>query len=196
MNVRDATFSDIGLICDLLAEAFYDDVLIESAFPAPERRREALRSFFRIYAEVALRKGGVIIDENNVGALMYFHYDSENITDEILFKQLRDEYSADYATMAYLMHKLSAYHPTTPHFYIFVLAIPGKDRGMDVINALMYRLIHLQDQAGVPCYAECTAARVQRLAGRLGFKPAEFKLCIDGFPELYPILREPQKPLI
>ncbi|WP_342323027.1 hypothetical protein AAEY27_00520 [Kosakonia sp. BYX6] len=192
MNVRDAAYSDIDMVCDLLAEAFYDDVLIKSAFPVPERRKDALRSFFRIYGEVALRKGGIIIDENNSGVLMYLHYDSDDISDEIIYKQFQDKYSPDYAAMAFLMHKLSAYHPKTPHYYIFVLAIPGHECGVDVIAALLRRLHALQDKAGIPCYAECTAARVQKLASRLGYRHAGFPLRVEGFPELYPILRDPQ----
>ncbi|PKB89450.1 hypothetical protein A8A01_15150 [Ewingella americana] len=198
MEIRYATKSDLDKVCEILATEFYNDPVLKHAFKcsAREQRMSALRHFFRIYAEQACARGGVLLAEDYAGVLIYFRPDFMETTYEVdgmQESQLKEKYGQDYATIAALMDGLNDAHPETPkHFYVFAVAIQSRYRGSKVVNSLFKKLNTILDNSKSPCYAECTSFTMRTLMKRFGYSDAGPPLCISGFPDLFPIWRETQ----
>lgn len=198
MECRHAKDSDLDIVCDLLASEFYNDPVLKFVFTGTsrEQRMKALRGFFRVYVDLAQKLGGILLTENNVGALVYFGPELMELTaddNDQVYRQLRQECGKDYMAVSALMNGLDNYHPCTPsHYYVFAVAVSRLSRGGEMVAKLFSNLNMILDKEKLPCYAECTTYSTRSLVRRFGFRDAGAPLCIEGFPELYPIWREPQ----
>lgn len=196
MKCRLAKDSDLDNICQLLAEEFDNDHLHKVMLPDQENRIELLKGYFHIYVDLAQKRGGTFIAENNVGALVYFRpeYLETSEEDDLIFdKQLREICGTYYETLAAYTLFLNQYHPRTPaHYYIPLIAVKSSSRGRGVANSLFSSLHALADKDKSPCYMECTQYSTRTLFAKFGYQDLGLPLHIKGFPELYPVWREPQ----
>lgn len=183
-------------VCDILATEFYNELLHQIILPDPENRFNTLWDFFRIYVNLASKRGGTLISENNSRVLVYFCPDSMKMTGKefsAFDNQLRKVCGSSYTAALALNNGLEYYHPKgPPHYYISLLAVQKSFRGGSVVSSLFSTLNAILDRDGFPCYAECTRLSTCRLIKRWGYHDAASPLRINGFPELYPVWREPQ----
>ncbi|MEG3131496.1 N-acetyltransferase [Pantoea cypripedii] len=198
MGCRHAKFSELDIACDLLTSEFYNDPVLKYAFTGSdkEKRITAMYGFFRVYVELAHKLGGVLLTENNAGTLVYFGPKLLEMTEEdnqLIDNQLRQACGADYVTTLAFMNGLDHFHPREPeHYYIFLLAVLRSDRGGDLVAKLFRELNGILDEEKMPCYAECTTFSTRTLIRRFGYRDAGNPLVIEGFPELFPVWRDPQ----
>lgn len=196
MKCRHAKKDDLDSVCDILATEFYNEPLHQIIFPDVETRTNILRHFFRIYVNLASQRGGILITGNNAGVLVYFRPDSMAMSHEELHffdSQLRKVCGPRYTTALALNNGLEYYHPKTPsHYYISLLAVQKSFRGGNLVCSLFRTLNSILDEEGFPCYAECTRFSTRTLIRRWGYYDVASPLHIEGFPELYPVWREPQ----
>ncbi len=198
MECRHAKDSDLDIVCDLLASEFYNDPVLKVVFTGTyrEQRMKALLGFFRVYVDLAQKFGGILVTENNSGALVYFGPELMKMTADDnaqIYSQLRQECGKDYMAVSALMNGLDDYHPRTPsHYYVFAVAVSRLCRGGEIVAKLFSHLNIILDKEKLPCYAECTTYSTRTLVRRFGYRDAGAPLIIEGFPELYPIWREPQ----
>ncbi|ADU71887.1 GNAT family N-acetyltransferase [Pantoea sp. At-9b] len=197
MKCRHAEISDLKSICSLLADEFYDDPVLRFAFTdtGREQRLSRLEGFFRIYFNLALEYGGILLAENDVGVLVYFRPELMEINEEEHQQVnclLQQECGSDYDKVISLMNGLENSHPhTDPHFYVFLIAVRSSCRRKGVATALLAALNMMLDREEMGCYAECTTLTTQYLFGQLGYGEISPPLMIEGFPSLYPVWREP-----
>lgn len=197
MKCKHAKTSDLDKVCELLASEFYHDPVLKFAFTDENmlRRLATMQKFFRIYVDLAQKNGGILLAEDDTGVLVYFHPELMEMTKEEnqrLDSLLKQECGVDYATASAFMNGLDQYHPRNPpHFYIFLVAVSRASRGGVIVKALFNKLNTILDKAKLPCYAECTAFSTRTLVRRFGYRDAGHPLHIEGFPELFPIWREP-----
>lgn len=197
MKCRHAKPYELDKVCELLASEFYHDPVLKFAFTDedPVRRLETMRRFFRIYVDLTKNYGGVILDENYAGVLVYYHPKLMEMTTEEnkqIYNLLEQECGVDYTTASTFMTGLDNYHPRNPpHFYIFLVAVSRVNRGGHIVKNLFGKLNEILDTAKLPCYAECTTFSTRTLVRRFGYRDAGKPLRIEGFPELFPIWREP-----
>lgn len=198
MRCRHAMDSDLDKVCDLLAEEFFNDPVHKIVFADRKDRIDVLQRFFRIYVNLASEYGGTLLAENDAGALVYFRPEAMDMSDEklaIMDDQLRLVCGSNYATAAALINGLNHYHPQTPpHYYISLLAVQRSYRGGKVVRNLFSEFNGILDDEKFPCYAECTKFSTRTLIRRWGYRDAGFPLRIEGFPELFPVWREPEPP--
>ena len=199
MKYRQAEDSDLDKVCQLLASEFFSDPVLQYAFTNREReqRMKVLRGFFRVYVNLAREYGGILLAENDAGVLVYFKPELMELTAEEndrLDNQLRQECSSDYARIMTLMNGLNQYHPRTlDHYYIFAIAVKRTYRRNRVASGLLEELNIILDRDEVACYSECTMLRTCCLFRRFGYYDAGPPLQIGGFPDLFPVWRNPQK---
>jgi hypothetical protein len=196
MKCRHARYGDFDRVCDILATAFYNEPIHQIIFPDAETRADLLRDFFRIYVNLASQRGGTLLTENNDGVLVYFRPDSMEMNDKELTlfdNQLRKVCGSHYPAALALNNGLEYNHPRTPsHYYISLLAVQKSARGGSLVRSLFSTLNAMLDREGFPCYAECTRLSTRTLIRRWGYCDVASPLRIEGFPELYPVWREPQ----
>lgn len=196
MKVWHANESELDGVCVLLASEFFNDPVLQFAFKEKNRkiRMDELRCFFRVYVNHAMRYGGILVAENIAGALVYFRPEVMNVAErenQLLDNQLLLGCGADYAKVQTLMNGLNLYHPSASHYYAFAIAVRHSVRGGIVVSRLFNELNVRLDKANSPCYAECTRFSTRTLMRRWGYRDAGFSLKINGFPELFPVWREP-----
>lgn len=195
MKCRHATTSELDKVCDLLAKEFNNDPVHKVVFSNPEKRIDFLRNYFRIYVDLASKRGGTLLAEDNMGALVYFRPDAMEINEKDysnIENKIREVSGSYYTKVAAYTHGLEHYHPRIPHYYILLLAVQRASRGSNVVNDLFNSLHVMADRDKFPCYAECTRFSTRTLLRRWGYRDAGFPLRIEGFPELFPVWREPQ----
>lgn len=196
MKCRHAKDSELDKVCDLLAEEFSNDPLHEVLFTEPKERIRILRNYFRIYVDLASKRGGTLFAENDAGVLVYFRPEVMEMSDEdqvTIDNQIREVCGSYSATVAAYTQGLKHYHPRTPpHYYILLIAIRRSSRGGRVVTDLFSALHAMADKEKFPCYAECTKFSTRTNLRRWGYLDAGPPLRIDGFPELFPVWRESQ----
>lgn len=199
MLCRHANDSDLNKVCDLLAAEFFDDPIYKFAFVNQDGRIDRLWRFFRIYVDLAKEYGGILIAGNYAGIQVYFRPEIMTINKDSLDidNQLRQACDSDYTHISAWMKGGEDYHPKNPpHYYLFLTAVQRTYRGKEggrVLSTLFNRLNGILDEQNAPCYSECTRRAGQVIARRFGFYDAAPPRCIEGFPEYYPIWRNPKK---
>ncbi|WP_437611597.1 hypothetical protein [Erwinia sp. V71] len=196
MKCRHAKNTDLDKVCDILTTAFYNEPVHVVIFPDDQTRYELLWRFFRLYVELAMERGGIILAENNAGALVYFRPGGMEMTPEdaaSFDSKIREVCGVNYETAAALITGLDNYHPQTPpHYYISLLAVQPSERGGKVVTALFNELNSILNKNKFPCYAECTRYSTRTLIRRWGYHDSGAPLHVEGFNDLYPVWREPQ----
>ncbi|MBP2194601.1 hypothetical protein [Pantoea cypripedii] len=196
MKCRHARTSELDGVCDLLAMEFNNDPVHKVVFSDPEGRIDFLRNYFRIYIDLASKYGGTLLAENNQGALVYLRPGAMEINDEdyaVMENKIREVSGSHYEKVAAYTRGLEHFHPRKPyHYYILLLAVQRASRGSSVVNDLFNSLHVIADREKFPCYAECTKFSTRTLLRRWHYRDAGFQLSIEGFPELFPVWREPQ----
>ncbi|MDE1186426.1 MAG: N-acetyltransferase [Pantoea sp.] len=199
MECRFASDAELDIVCDLLTSEFYDDPVLKYAFTGTnkEKRMKVMRGFFRIYVELAQKLGGVVLTENNAGTLVYFGpklMEMKEEDNQLIDRQLREVCGDDYVTAVAFMDGLDRNHPRTPpHYYVFLIAVSRYSRrGGVLVEKLLRQLNTTLDREKLPCYAECTTLGVRTFVRRFGYRDVGAPLHIEGFPEVYPIWREPE----
>lgn len=199
MKCMQAKDSDLDDICNLLAAEFFDDPIYRFVFTHRIGRIDRLSRFFRIYVELAGKYGGILLLENFAGVQVYFRPEFMAVSRESLDidNRLRQACGTDYSTVAAWMNGADSYHPRTqPHYYLFLTAVEKAHRGHDgakAMKTLFTELSVILDNAGFPCYSECTRSGGRGVARPFGFRDIGPARYVAGFPEFYQIWREPQK---
>lgn len=197
MKCRHAKESELDKVCELLAAEFYHDPVLKFAFTDVDvsRRLETMKKFFRIYVELAQENGGILLAEDDVGVLVYFHPQLAEMTkeeNERLDSLLKQECGVDYKKIASFMSGLERHHPRLEsHYYVFLIAVENLHRRKGIGTILLSSLNNLLKRDKVGCYAECTTLSSLALFERCGYLNGTSCLNIEGFPELYPVWREP-----
>lgn len=196
MEIKHATEFELDKVCEILATEFYNDPVLNHAFDDTdrERRMDALKSFFKIYVDLAKKYGGVLLAENELGVLVYFRPEMIDIIDKNkIDEQLRQKCEQYYSSVALLMDGLDHYHPQNiPHYYIFVIAVKSLHRRKGVAMTLLTKFNNILDKNKTPCYSECTTSGTQALFIKAGYVSSGQPILIDEFPLLLPVWRDPK----
>ena len=196
MKYKNANDNELDKVCDLLAGEFNNDPVHEVLFSDTKERVNILRNYFRIYVNLARERGGILLAENNEGALIYFRPNVMETTNEsraMLEQQIHNVCGPYYGIVSMYTHALERYHPQTPlHYYIPLIAVQQSSRGKGVANVLFSALHAMADKDKYPCYLECTRLSTRTRFMHWGYRDAGPALRIEGVPELFPMWREPQ----
>ncbi|MDF7658271.1 hypothetical protein PUG81_04760 [Erwiniaceae bacterium L1_54_6] len=196
MRCRHAKKSDMDRVCNLLAAEFFHDPIYKFVFSERKNRFDVMKEYFRIYVNLALERGGILLTENDSGVLVYFRPEALEMTPEEnarIYDQLNKVCGCDYVRAVTLIEGLDNLQPKDPpHYVIALLAIQSSSRGGTLVKDLFNSLNAILDKEKAPCYAECTRYSTRTLIRRWGYHDTGTSLHIDGFPELYPVWRTPQ----
>ncbi|THE46746.1 hypothetical protein [Enterobacter bugandensis] len=197
MKCRHAKSVELNMVCNLLAEEFYNDPVHKTVFSSynEHERIDVLRNFFRIFIDVASNQGGTLITENGIGALVYFRPDVMEMSKgyiSVIDNKMREVCGSDYTTAIAYTQGLEFYRPRDyPHYYILFLAVQRRYRGINVTGSLFNALHEMADKDNSPCYAECTRYSTRTLLRRWGYRDMSSPIYISGVPELFPVWRVP-----
>lgn len=196
MKCRHAKVSDLDRVCDLLATEFCNDPVHQRIFADREDRIDVLRDYFRIYVNLPMYYKGTLLAENGMGVLVYIRPEFIGMIKHDHAKvdgELRKVCGSGYLAATRFIDGLDRLHPQNPpHYFISLLAVQRSSRGGEVVKGLFRALHEITDKDKMPCYAECTRFSTRTLIRRWGYRDAGSPLRIEGFPDLFPVWRQPQ----
>ncbi|MDO6406079.1 hypothetical protein [Pantoea phytobeneficialis] len=197
MKCRHAKDSDLDKVCDLLAKEFCHDPIYKVLFSGRDDRVNILRDYFRIYVNIEIYRKGTLLSENDTDVLVYIRpeFIAEIVeTHAQADEELRKVCGSSYKAASELINGLDRLHPLNPpHYFISLQAVQRSARGGEVVESLFRTLHDIIDKDKLPCYAECTRFSTRTLIRRWGYRDADFPLHIRGFPDLYPVWRDPKQ---
>ena len=198
VNAADTEY--MGIACDILAEAFFDEELTKYIFPDPQDRMRGLPAYFMAYITLAVQKEtGVVImtpDCSGVVVLLYPEFlqikSSLSKIDYAIFVDYMNKAAQWSKNLLEVLDSWDGYYPE-PHDYAYIpfLGVRRKFRGGGGVAALLTAIYGVLDRQQLPCYAESSSLRTRKLWLRNGWRDYAPAFSPAGAPEMFPIWRSP-----
>lgn len=187
VEVRRATLEDVPRLAELLGEAFAEDPMLTSTFPA-DGIAERVRHVFEVLDREAVGLGWMWTTEDVSAAAMWVPpgsdgaYDGflEHTADELL--AVTDDHGARYDAFWTWVEE---HRPTGPHWYLDHLAVASERRGAGIGSALLEHGVDLARADGTPAFLVTSKASNVPYYERRGFVIAEEAEAPDGGPHLW-----------
>jgi hypothetical protein len=181
----------------MLARAFDDGPLFQSAFPVAASRAKVLQALFTASLKDAMRFGRVEVASGVriVGVLIWYRSGGYPIPAGRVLR-LASEYARAVAACPRGIMKLfraqqtfNRIRPTQPHYHaLFIGACEGEHAGTELAKFLLKEA----DRAKMPIYLETQERRTVQWYGRLGFTVLQEGIEVfPGAPATWTMWREP-----
>lgn len=200
VTVRSATKADIRDVADVLAQAFYDDPVMQWMLPDDARRLTALRRLYirdlRFHhlsaGEVDMAYG----DDGLLGGVAAWNRPGH--WHPSTWQSLRSLPAVLWAlggrirVGAQIDGMLTEAHPRERHWYLESIGTDPQVRGGGFGKALLGKGLARCDEAGLPAYLESSKEANIPYYERFGFVVQRELAIPDGGPTLYAMWRKPQ----
>lgn len=198
VSVRPATRSDVRMLANVLAKAFYDDPPFVWTLPDDKTRLVRSRRIFSTALRTeALRHGAVDAAWDGesgriVGGAIWFPPGTwpSPVARQILAlpgyaRALRRRLGPTTNLAAALMHV----HPTAPHWYLYAIGVDPAQQGRGVGGALLRSRLQRVDKEGAAAYLESSKPENIPLYEHFGFQVAKVPPLPAGAPVVTPMSR-------
>ena len=184
--------ADIGVLAQVIAEAFFALAVCRWLIPDGPARRAAFPGYFGLYVEHAIADGLAETTPDRAAAALWIPGDGPGAPPGGYTGQLAAITGPHLANFLAFDEHLDNHHPAgTFHEHLAILAVRPDRQGQGIGTALLHaHHAVLQDQS-IPAYLEASDERTRRLYLDHGYAdhgtPIEFA---DGV-RMYPMWREP-----
>ena len=187
----------MGVAADL-ADAFWDDVMMNWFFRTDARKPEAHQRFFRTIAQLAFRQGGRI-ERPACGGAAAVWMPFEAVGPMSMADELRALPTLLHATglgrltrLMALREDMDKHHPMDrPHAYLWFLGVAREAQGHGVGSRLLNVATARLDEQDLPAYLETQTERNLALYRRHGFAVISEHRPRPDAPMLWSMWREP-----
>jgi len=190
MAARHVLRDDLPALEDALMAAFAEDPLTRWLFP---EGGESVRPWFRIGLRSGMKRGHTYRSGDRSGASIWAPPGVNNLDRNEggeLARAMADHYGdAGSARLAAVAEATGAAHPHEPHFYLFVIGVSGRSRGVGA--ELLAPVLRICDEQSWPAYLESSNPLNQSFYLRHGFTALD-EIVPDGGPPLLGMWREPR----
>lgn len=193
-KAKKATAADARAIAGTLAAAFFQDPVIQWAWPDPERRLQILPDFFEVMVTMSMGYDSVYATDDLTGAALWVPPTTQEPTEEEVeaFEDSIRSVTGEFAPLVLqLFATLDEQHPHEPHFYLPIIGTSPEHQGQGLGTALLAPVLEQCDREQMPAYLEATSERNQALYRRAGFRNMGQIVLPDG-PPLWPMWRQPR----
>lgn len=193
MLVKRAKDKQLDSVCEILAHAFSEDLVIKYMFPTDKSRFNALHAYFKIYIEIANIKdyGYILVTDDFLGAFVAFTYkglvskEYSKVNEKIV-----NTFGKEAQSILSLTNHLESAHPKNNHCYAALLGIRKEARRQSYGIDLIKNYHSLLDNSSTPSYSECTSIKSKALMEKLGYvEYGEPIFFAKNCPVLYPVWR-------
>jgi ribosomal protein S18 acetylase RimI-like enzyme len=177
MDVRDLAPGELSAAAAVVAEAFFEDPLMQIIAPDEKRRKAVGPWFFKGALDAGMRWGHVWCPEDVSGAAVWFPPGETSLG---LGRMLRVGMAALplkaglNGTMRFMkaMPVTEKFHKAVkePHWYLMAIGVSPSRQGTGVGNALLEAGTSRADAAGVPCYLETGTESNVEFYSKRGFE--------------------------
>jgi ribosomal protein S18 acetylase RimI-like enzyme len=180
---------DVGLLADVIADAFFDLPPSVWLVAEPDMRIEILRNYFALQVEHAFKYGHVDMLEDKSAVAVWFHHTSIVPEPDDYPRRLRaacKNWTERFLRMEQLLH---AGMPEDPLHHLAFLAVSTGKRGTGRGTALLAHHLADLDRAGLLAYLEAASKPLTGYYEQVGFHRARPLLLPDDGPAFWPMVR-------
>jgi len=186
--------ADLGVLSQVIAEAFHDLAPSRWLIDAPAARREIFPGYFRLYVEHAMAHGVVHTTPGRTAAALWIRV-GEDPAGQAADYGARLAAATSPWTGRFLAFDaaLDRHHPAgSPHHHLAILAVRPDRQGQGTGTALLRAYHQLLDRdAHAPAYLEASDLRTRQIYLRHGYTDHGPPIRLPGGPAMYPMWREP-----
>ena len=178
-----------------LADAFFDDPVWSWTIPDRSLRRSR---FSRLWAHLISCSigAGWVFSTSGGDAVAMWDPPGVFVLEEPGASALSDLIDREFGEGADRLRGVLAafdeHRPTTPHFYLNMLGVRDRSRGLGIGMALLSSNLGLVDEAIMPAYLESSNPRNIERYRSLGFAPHQTFSVAEGGPVVTTMWREPR----
>lgn len=197
IEVRKAGPPDVPALTGVLARAFDDDPMANWFVAQDKRREERLAHMHRVELEkISLPHGEVYTTAGLQGAALWAppgRWKMGTLQQLMLLPAMLR--AVTLRRVPKVLHGIDAVekkHPSTPHWYLFVLGTDTPHQGKGVGSALLRPVLDRCDREGTPAYLESSKEKNLPLYERHGFRVTAEMIVPHGGPKIWLMWRKPQ----
>ena len=172
--VRHAVMADLDALEVSLADAFFDDPMMEWIYPDPKSRTVLGRQFMRVALDIGFPHGHVYTAGANVAGAIWSPPDVELFDDDAVttfFTLIGEQLGPRAEEVGAGLMAVSECHPhDEPHFYLFVLGTSSAHQGKGLGSKMMRDVLDRCDRQGLGVYLESSNIRNVPFYERHGFR--------------------------
>ncbi len=200
--IRRADSSEVPALSAALAQAFVDDVVINSLLPQRTRRVARRELMFRLELQTyVLPQDGLAFtaaDDRGSGlvggclVLPPDRWEMPKTVDGRTAVRWLQAFGMQLPRAIRVQKAMHEHHLTEPHSYIRWIGVRPGLQGQGLGSALMRPTLERCDSDGIPAYIEASSERSAALYARLGFVHLGVLELPDGVPPVWPMRRPPR----
>ncbi len=185
--------ADIGVLAQVVAEAFFSLSVCRWLIPDGPARRAAFPGYFGLYVEHAIADGLVETTPDRAAAALWIPRDGPGTPPDGYAEQLAALTGPYLGNFLAFDEQLDRHHPSGAfHEHLAILAVRPDRQGQGIGTALLdARHAVLEDQ-GTPAYLEASDERTRRLYLAHGYTDRGSPIELADGVRMYPMWREPR----
>jgi len=184
--------ADIGVLSQVIAEAFFSLAVCRWLIPGEAARQDAFPGYFRLYVEHAMADGLVETTSDRAAVALWIPGTGPAAPPASYTGRLAAITGQYLSNFMAFDEQLDRHHPAgTFHEHLAILAVRPDRQGQGIGTALLdARHAVLEDQ-GMPAYLEASGERTRRIYLAHGYADRGSPIELAGDVRMYPMWREP-----
>jgi GNAT superfamily N-acetyltransferase len=185
--------ADIGVLSQVIADAFFGVTVCRWLISDGPTRRAVFPGYFQLYVEHAMADGLVETTPDRAAAALWIPGDRPGAPPDSYTEQLAAMTGPHLGNFLAFDEGLDRHHPVGAfHEHLAILAVRPDRQGQGIGTALLNARHTVLEEQGVPAYLEASDERTRRIYLRHGYTdrggPIEFAPGV----RMYPMWREPR----
>ena len=191
-RVVRADHADIGVLSQVIADAFFSLAVCRWLIPDGPARRAAFPGYFRLYLEHAIADGIVETTPERDAAALWIPGDGPTAPPDEYGGQLVALTGSHLGNFLAFDEALDRHHPSGAfHEHLAILAVRPDRQGQGTGTALLHARHAVLDDQGIPAYLEASDERTRRLYLAHGYTDHGGPIELAEGVRMYPMWREP-----
>lgn len=191
--VHVAGRSEIPMLADALARAFYDDPVCQHVWPNDARRRTYANLSFTRQMEVLWDRRVIHADAETRSVAVWARPDEWDIPLQAVLRTVPTWLRARVGLRALLAYlRTDKLHPEEPHWYLEFLGTVPEAQGKGLGGAVLEPVLAQADREGVAVWTWSSNRKNLAFYHRHGFVVLDELPFADRGPSIFPIRRAPQ----
>jgi GNAT superfamily N-acetyltransferase len=188
-----AGHADIGVLAQVITDAFFSLAVCRSLIPGGPARRAAFPGYFGLYVEHAIEDGLVETTPDRAAAALWIPGTGPGAPPDGYTGRLAAITGPYLGNFLAFDEQLDSYHPAgTFHHHLAILAVRPDRQGQGIGTALLHARHAVLEDEGVPAYLEASDARTRRLYLDHGYADRGGPIELADGVRMYPMWREPR----
>ena len=185
--------ADIGVLSQVIADAFFGLAVCRWLIPGQAARRAAFPGYFGLYAEHAIAGGLAETTPDRAAAVLWIPGTGPAAPPERYAGRLAALTGQHLGNFLAFDQQLDRHHPAgTFHHYLAILAVRPDRQGQGIGTALLHAHHASLDADGTPAYLAASDLRTRGLYLRHGYSDRGGPIDFADGARMYPMWREPR----